>query len=112
MENLDPLLKKTYGERLVEYCENNGILIPNSFHTRKCYKFAIINLSSNPNKLCALTTYMANNVTEIIQKLELEKGAQEWLILDLKRCCTVQIEGNKARKIQDIEIEKYKPSPI
>lgn len=55
---------------------------------------------------------MANNVTEIIQKLELGKGAQEWLILDLKRCCTVQIEGNKARKIQDIEIEKYKPSPI
>ncbi|WP_316365267.1 hypothetical protein [Candidatus Thiodiazotropha sp. CDECU1] len=112
MNNIDPLLKKTYGERLVEYCENNEIFIPSGFQTRKCHKFAIINLSSNPKKLCALTTYMPNNVTEIIQKLELEKGKQDWLVLDMKRCCTVEIEGNKTRKIKDIEIEKYKPSPI
>jgi len=110
--DIDPHLKKTYGEILEDYCGIHGISIPAGFNTRKCHKFAIIDQSATPNKLCALTTYMVHNVTEIIAKLESEKGAREWMVIDLKRCCTVQIEVDQATKLEGLGVEKYRPSPI
>lgn len=110
--NQDPLLKTTYRERVLAFCERNHIVVPPAFNSRECHKFAIIDRSETPNKLCALTTYLPWNVTEIIEQLDQEKGPQEWLVLDVKRCAIVKIEGKKAIKLEDVDLVRYRPSPL
>ena len=82
-----------YKKRITEYCERNGIIIPNNFDTPKSTdKLVLVNITSTPYVLVPRSTYLPS---EIIHYLTDPRNAGlQFRILDFKRCCELNYNGS------------------
>jgi hypothetical protein len=59
-------LQAPYSRRILAYCENNGVSVPPGFHVRNAEKFAVINVSSVPPSLVAVTSYLESDIIKFL----------------------------------------------
>ena len=85
-------LRPPYRERILAYCAKHGISVPPGFHVRNAEKFAIFDITSEPNALVSVTTYLPSDVISFITDKRNE--GRRFRILDFKRGCELLVEGN------------------
>jgi len=86
-------LKAPYSRRILAYCESNGVSVPPGFQVRTAEKFAVINVSSVPPRLVAVTSYLES---EIIEFLTHPRNASSvFRVLDFKSGHELRYVGGK-----------------
>jgi hypothetical protein len=93
------MLRIPYRQRILYYCETNGVVVPKDFDAPKSSdKFAAIDMTSQPPVLVKRTTYMEKEVIQFLQ--EPENSGRSFKILDFKRGLELVYEGgNKLSKV-------------
>jgi hypothetical protein len=86
-----------YTQRILRYCSDNGIQVPAGFHLRSAEKFALIDISTHPNKLVAVTSYLENWVVNYL-KSDHATG-RTFRILDFKKGRELEYDGSKKLKL-------------
>ena len=98
-------LHTPYRERILLYCEENGIEVPNDFDkTQSSESIVAIDISIKPAKLFHRSTHIRKEVYEFLQSPE--SINREYLILDFKRGYELNIEGERLVNGRSFEYKK------
>ena len=98
-------LRTPYRQRILYYCEVNGIIVPKGFDAPKSSdRFAAIDITNHPPVLVKRTTFMEKEVIQFLQAPE--NSGRTFRILDFKRGLELAHEGgNKLTKIGSFDCE-------
>jgi len=86
-------LNVPYSRRILAYCESNGVSVPPGFHVRSSEKFAIINVSSVPPRLVAVTSYLESDIIKFLTHPR--NAGSIFRVLDFKSGHELKYAGGK-----------------
>ena len=79
-----------YRQRIVEYCERNGVVVPSNFDAPKSSdKFVIVDVTDNPPTLVPRSTFLSGQVIGYVT--DSKNRGRQFRILDFKRCCELTL---------------------
>lgn len=98
-------LRAPYRQRILAYCQANGITVPENFDAPKSSdKFALLDLTTSPPSLVSRTTYLESEIVEFLARPE--NQSKRFRLLDFKRgvelSCTSEGKLEKIGAFQHI----------
>ncbi|MDR2451029.1 MAG: hypothetical protein LBE85_04500 [Candidatus Accumulibacter sp.] len=77
-------LRVPYRQRILHYCEVNGVAVPKNFDAPKSSdRYALVDITSQPPTLVSRTSYLKNEVHEFLSRPE--NRERKFKLLDFKR---------------------------
>jgi len=92
-----------YQARIFDYCQRNGITVPERFDSPKSpERFVLIDESTVPPSLLPQTAAIEKDLMTLAK--EARNAGRNIRLLDFKRCCELTIAGDgKFKRFRDIE---------
>lgn len=85
-------LRTPYRQRILWYCEKNGIVVPKAFDApQSSERYALIDVSVEPNLLHKRTSFQTREIIRFIEHPE--NAGRTFKILDFKRGVELQYLG-------------------
>jgi len=84
-----PRLRTPYRQRILAYCEKNGVVVPRNFDISKSSdRLAVIDITGQPLRLVPRTTFLEKEVLQFLARPE--NAGKRFAILDFRRCCELE----------------------
>jgi len=92
-----------YQARIFDYCQRNGIAIPDKFESAKSpERFVIVDESASPPSLLPQSAAIEKDLLALTN--EAREAGRRVRLLDFKRCCELTIASDgKFKRFRDIE---------
>ncbi|GHT93308.1 hypothetical protein FACS1894116_05040 [Betaproteobacteria bacterium] len=85
--------RKSYYRRILAFCQEEVVAVPNGFHTRDAYNYAVLDIGGTPHSLIAVTWYLESWVIDYLNS-RLAHG-RTFRILDFDKCRELKYDGGK-----------------
>ncbi len=92
-----------YQARIFDYCQRNGIALPDKFDTPKSpERFVLIDESTSPPSLLPQTAAIEKDLMQLAKQAR--DSGRTVRLLDFKRCCELAIAGDGTfKRFRDID---------